>query len=261
MSSNCFEANLSTNRNILRTKSVELCYSTDWRPRSRRMKMSTITRRQFNQTLMAAIGSGWHPDVLGARSYQGMQHPASAGSLTVVPGIKAGHWTDTRRPAGCTALLFEGKTTAGVDYDGSAPGSYLGVMLQPVSPIDTIHGILMAGGGPMGLAAVPGAVRYLEERKIGFDWGIPDVRIPIVVGAVIDDLALGDGRIRPDADAAYRACKAASSAQLEEGNVGAGAGATVGKMLKNEGYKGMKAGLATSSMRLGEVIIGALVVA
>jgi len=223
--------------------------------------MSTFTRRQFNQTVMAAIGSGWHPDVLGARSSQVMQQPAPAGSITDVPGIKAGHCTDARRPTGCTALLFEGKATAGVDYDGSAPGSHLGVMLQPVSPIDTIHGILLTGGGPMGLAAVPGAVRYLEERKVGFDWGIPDVRIPIVVGAVIDDLALGDGRIRPDADAGYRACKAASSAQLEEGDVGAGAGATVGKMLKNEGYKGMKSGLATSSLRLGDVVIGALVVA
>ncbi len=223
--------------------------------------MSMLTRRQFNQTLMAVIGASWHPDIPGTRSSPGMQQPTSAGSITDVPGIKAGHYTDPRRPTGCTALLFEGKATAGVDYDGSAPGSHLGVMLQPVSPIDTIHGILLTGGGPMGLAAVAGAVRYLEEHKIGFDWGIPEVRIPIVVGAVIDDLALGNGRIRPDADAAYLACKAASSAQLEEGNIGAGAGATVGKMLKNEGYKGMKAGLATASLRLGNVIIGALVVA
>ena len=223
--------------------------------------MSTFTRRQFNQTLVAAIGSGWHRDILRAGSSQGMHQPTSAASITDVPGIKAGHCTDSRRPTGCTALLFEGKTTAGVDYDGSAPGDHLGVMLQPASPVDTIHGILLSGGGPMGLAAVPGAVRYLEERKIGFDWGIPEVRVPIVVGAVIDDLALGDGRIRPDAEAAYKACKEASSAQLEEGNVGAGAGATVGKMLKNEGYKGMKSGLATSSLRLGDVVIGALVVA
>jgi L-aminopeptidase/D-esterase-like protein len=223
--------------------------------------MSTLTRRHFNQTLMAAVGSSLHPNVLRARSSQGMQPPASAGSITDVPGIKAGHWTDSRRPTGCTALLFEGKATAGVDYDGSAPGDHLGVMLQPVSSIDTIHGILLAGGGPLGLPAVPGAVRYLEEHKIGLDWGIPEVRIPIVVGAVIDDLALGDGRIRPDADAGYKACSVASSAQLEEGNVGAGAGATVGKMLKNEGYKGMKGGIATSSLRLGDIIIGALVVA
>jgi L-aminopeptidase/D-esterase-like protein len=82
----------------------------------------------------------------------------------------------------------------------------------------------------MGLAAAPGAVQNLEERKTGFDWGIPNVRVPIVVGgAVIDDLALGDARIRPDAESAYKACQAASSGPVEEGNVGVGAGATIGK--------------------------------
>src|SRR5437588_9730867 len=225
------------------------------------MTMSTFTRRQFNRALMAAIGSGWARDVVAARSPRETQQPIAPGSITDVSGIKAGHYTDSRRPTGCTALLFEGKATAGVDYDGSAPGSHLGVLLQPVSPIDTIHGLLLTGGGPMGLAAIAGAVRYLEEHKTGFDWGIPNVRVPIVVGAVIDDLALGDARIRPDADAAYKACQAASSARLEEGNVGVGSGATIGKMLRSKGYNGMKSGVATSSLRLGDVIIGALVVA
>jgi L-aminopeptidase/D-esterase-like protein len=220
--------------------------------------MVTFTRRQFNRTMIAAVGSACACDIAaGARQ---AEQPA-AGSITDVPGIRAGHYTDSRRPTGCTALLFEGKTTAGVDYDGSAPGSHLGVLLQPVSPIDTIHGLLLTGGGPMGLGAVAGAVRYLEEHKTGFDWGIPNVRVPIVVGAVIDDLALGDARIRPDPEAAYKACQAASTAQLEEGNVGVGSGATVGKMLRSRGYSGMKAGVATASIRLGEVIIGALVVA
>jgi len=223
--------------------------------------MSTFTRRQFNRTLMASVGSVWVRDVAWNRACQANQQQTWAGSITDVPGIKAGHYTDSRRPTGCTVLLFEGNATAGVDYDGSAPGSHLGVLLQPVSPIDTIHGILLTGGGPMGLAAVAGAVRYLEEHKTGFDWGIPNVRVPIVVGAVIDDLALGDARIRPDPDAAYKACQAASAAQLEEGNVGVGAGATVGKMLRSKGYKGMKSGVATSSLRLGDMIIGALVVA
>src|SRR5437016_2093220 len=225
------------------------------------MAMSTFTRRQFNCTLMAAAGSGWARDVVVGNASQANQQQTWAGSITDVPGIKAGHYTDSRRPTGCTALLFEGKATAAVDYDGSAPGSHLGVLLQPVSPIDTIHGLLLTGGGPMGLAAVAGAVRYLEEHKTGFDWGIPNVRVPIVVGAVIDDLALGDARIRPDADAAYKACQAASSAQLEEGNVGVGSGATIGKMLRSKGYNGMKSGVASSSLRLGDVIIGALVVA
>ena len=178
--------------------------------------MSTFTRRQFNRALMAAIGSGWARDVVAARSPRETQQPIAPGSITDVSGIKAGHYTDSRRPTGCTALLFEGKATAGVDYDGSAPGSHLGVLLQPVSPIDTIHGILLTGGGPMGLSAVAGAVRYLEEHKIGFDWGTPDVRIPIVVSAVIDDLAVGDPHIRPDAEGAYRACATASTAAAWE---------------------------------------------
>ena len=223
--------------------------------------MSTSTRRQFDRTLMTAVGSGWAHDVIAVQLSPETRQPMSPRSITDVPGIKAGHYTDPRRTTGCTALLFEGKATAGVDYDGSAPGSHLGVLLQPVSPIDTIHGILLTGSGPMGLAAVAGAVHYLEEHKTGFDWGIPNVRVPIVVGAVIDDLALGDARIRPDPEAAYKACQAASAAQLEEGNVGVGAGATVGKMLRSKGYSGMKAGVATASVRLGEVIIGALVVA
>jgi L-aminopeptidase/D-esterase-like protein len=223
--------------------------------------MSTFTRRQFNRTLMASVGSVWAHDIGGNRASQANQQQTWVGSITDVPGIKAGHYSDSRRPTGCTALLFEGKATAGVDYDGSAPGSHLGVLLQPVSPIDTIHGLLLTGGGPMGLAAVAGAVRYLEEHKAGFDWGIPNVRVPIVVGAVIDDLSLGDARIRPDADAAYKACQAASSAQLEEGNVGVGSGATVGKMLRSKGYNGMKSGVGTSSLLLGDIIVGALVVA
>src|SRR2546422_5089057 len=107
------------------------------------MTMSTFTRRQFNCTLMAAAGSGWARDVVvGSAS----QQQTASGSITDVSGIKAGHYTDPRRPTGCTALLFEGKATAGVDYDGSAPGSHLGVLLQPVSPIDTIHAILLTGG-------------------------------------------------------------------------------------------------------------------
>ena len=84
----------------------------------------------------------------------------------------------------------------------------------------------------IGLGAVAGALRYHEDRKIGYDWGSPTVRIPLVVGAIIDDLAVGDARIRPDPDAAYKACEAASTAPVAEGNVGAGAGGTVGRMLR-----------------------------
>jgi L-aminopeptidase/D-esterase-like protein len=220
--------------------------------------MGGMNRREFNHAVVSLAGVA----LLGHREAEERTREAmvSDGSITDVPGLKVGHFTDSRRPTGCTAIVFDGEATAGVDYDGSAPGSYLGVLLQPVSPIETIHGMLLTGGGPMGLAAVPGAVRYLEERKAGFDWGIPNVRVPIVVGAVIDDLALGDARIRPDAEAGYKACQSASSGPIEEGNVGAGAGATVGKMLRNHGFAGMKSGLGTASLRLGDVVIGALVV-
>ena len=182
------------------------------------------------------------------------------GSITDVGGLRAGHFTDTRRPTGCTAILFDGPVTAGVDYDGSAPGEMLGVALQPVSPLDRIHGILLTGGGPMALGATAGVVRYLEERSVGYDWGVPNVRIPIVLGAVIDDLAIGDGRIRVGPDEAYRACEAASASPVAEGNVGAGAGATVGKMFRGRGMAGMKGGIGTASARLGDVVVGALVV-
>jgi L-aminopeptidase/D-esterase-like protein len=183
-----------------------------------------------------------------------------AGSLTDVGGLRVGHFTDPRRPTGCTAILFDAPATAGADYDGSAPGESLGVVLQPVSPLDQIHGILLTGGGPMALAATGGVVRYLEERGMGYDWGIPNVRIPIVVGAVIDDLAIGDGRIRVGPDEAYKACQAAAAGPVAEGSVGAGTGATIGKMFRGRGMPGMKGGVGCASTRLGEVVIAALVV-
>lgn len=174
--------------------------------------------------------------------------------------MRVGHFTDTRRPTGCTAILFEPAAAAGVDYDGSAPGESQVVLLQPVSPVERIHGFFLTGGGVLSLPAVGGVLRYCDEHKIGFDWGTPDVRIPIVVSAVIDDLAVGDPHIRPDAEAAYKACVAASNAPVAEGNVGAGAGATVGKMHRGRGFGGMKGGLGTASLTLGDVVIGALAV-
>ena len=222
--------------------------------------MAPMNRREFSQAAVSSAGVALlgRPGVPAEERMGAVLTPD--GSITDVPGVRVGHFADSRRPTGCTAIIFDGEAAAGVDYDGSAPGSYLGVLLQPVSPVETIHGMLLTGGGPMGLAAVPGAVRYLEERKAGFDWGIPNVRVPIVVGAVIDDLALGDARIRPDAEAAYKACQSASSGPVEEGNVGVGAGATVGKMLRSHGFGGMKSGLGTASLRLADVVIGTLVV-
>jgi L-aminopeptidase/D-esterase-like protein len=211
-----------------------------------------VRRREFAAAVTGAAAI--------ARGAWAAEPERLAGSLADVPGLKAGHFTDPRRPTGCTAILFDEPAAAGVDYDGSAPGEQLVVMLQPASPVEKIHAILLSGGGVLGLGAVAGAQRFHEDRKIGYDWGSPGVRIPLVVGAIIDDLAVGDARIRPDADAAYKACEAASTAPLAEGNVGAGAGGTVGRMLQGRGLRGMKGGLGTASLRLGEVVIGAVAV-
>ena len=220
------------------------------------MRENVISRRALAARLVAGAAA------FGLREARAdeKQQP-SAGSLTDVGGIRVGHFTDTRRPTGCTAILFDAPVTAGADYDGSAPGETLGVVLQPVSPLDQIHAILLTGGGPMALPATAGVVRYLEARQIGYDWGIPGIRIPIVVGAVIDDLAIGDGHIRPGADEAYRACVAASAGPIPEGSVGVGSGATVGKMFVRRGLPGMKGGVGTASARFGDVVVAALAVA
>ena len=215
--------------------------------------MTDYTRREFGHTMAGGLAATGAP--------RASQAPATtAGSLTDVPGLRVGHFTDTRRPTGCTAILFDAAAAAGVDYNGSAPGESQVVMLQPVSPVDRIHALFLTGGGIFALPAASGVLRFFDERKIGFDWGTPDLRIPIVVSAVIDDLAVGNPRIRPDDDAAYKACAAASTAPVPEGNVGAGAGATVGKMHRGRGLSGMKGGLGTASLKLGDVVIGALAV-
>jgi L-aminopeptidase/D-esterase-like protein len=211
-----------------------------------------MNRREFGHSMAAAF----------ALTGQSPLRPANAsgGSLTDVGGIKVGHFTDTRRPTGCTAILFDSAAAAGVDYNGSAPGESQVVLLQPVSPVERIHAIFLTGGGVLAIPAAGGVLRFCEERKVGFDWGTPNLRIPIVVSAVIDDLAVGDPRIRPDSEAAYKACVAASTGPVAEGNVGAGAGATVGKMHRGRGLGGMKGGLGTASLKLGDVVIGALAV-
>ena len=220
--------------------------------------MTDFTRRDFGQALLAGGVLSHLPAEQDAASQP--TPSASAGSLVDVPGIRVGHFTDQRRPTGCTAIFFDPDAAAGVDYATSAPGEAGVVLLQPSSPIDEIHAMFLTGGGPFGLPAYGGVIRYLEERKTGFDWGTPDLRIPIVVGAVIDDLAVGDPRIRPDAEAAYKACAAASAGPVAEGSVGAGAGATVGKMHRRRGFGGMKGGLGTASLKVGEVVVSALAV-
>jgi L-aminopeptidase/D-esterase-like protein len=152
-------------------------------------------------------------------------------SFLDVPGLKVGHCTDLRRPTGCTVILCEQGAGAAVSVRGYSTGTREIQLLEPLHSIQQVHAILLTGGSTFGLDACSGVIRYLEERGYGF--AIDTLRIPIVPAAVLFDLLIGDGSIRPDAQCGYQACIHASDEFLEEGNVGVGAGASVGKLFGN----------------------------
>ena len=181
--------------------------------------------------------------------------PSSSGAITDVAGIEVGHFSDTRRPTGCTVILAREGAVAGVDVRGAAPGTRETDLLAPGNLVQQVHGIMLAGGSAWGLAAADGAMRWLEERNIGMD--VRFGTLPIVPAAVLFDLPMGDARIRPDAAAGYAACEAASSDAPAEGNVGAGSGALVGKLFGVD--RAMKGGIGTASVTVGGVTVGALV--
>lgn len=178
-----------------------------------------------------------------------------AGSITDVAGIEVGHFTDTRRPTGCTAILARAGAVAGVDVRGAAPGTRETDLLSPVNLVDTVHAVMLAGGSAWGLDAASGVMHWLEERGVGFDVRVG--RLPIVPAAVLFDLLVGDATIRPDAAAGYAACQAASARRPAEGNVGAGTGAAVGKIFGID--RAMKGGIGTASVTVGGVTVGALI--
>lgn len=182
------------------------------------------------------------------------QHGAS-GAITDVAGITVGHYSDTRRPTGCTVVIAREGAVAGVDVRGAAPGTRETDLLSPGNLVQQVHAIMLAGGSAWGLEAATGAVRWLEEQGVGLDLGVG--RLPLVPAAVLFDLHVGDMRIRPDAAAGYAACQAASGAPPAEGNVGAGSGAVVGKMFGLQ--HAMKGGLGTASVTVAGVTVGALI--
>jgi L-aminopeptidase/D-esterase-like protein len=185
-----------------------------------------------------------------------MPSPAtSAGAITDVAGIEVGHFTDSRRPTGCTVILARDSAVAGVDVRGAAPGTRETDLLSPSNVVERVHGIVLAGGSAWGLDTAAGVMRWLEERGVGLTVG--PARVPIVPGAVLFDLPLGDQRIRPDAAAGYAACDAASRSAPAEGNVGAGAGAVVGKIFGFD--RAMKGGIGTASITIDGVTVGAIV--
>jgi L-aminopeptidase/D-esterase-like protein len=176
-------------------------------------------------------------------------------AITDVRGIEVGHAQDEAALTGCTVVLCRAGAVAGVDVRGGAPGTRETDLLDPVNLVDNVHAIVLAGGSAFGLDAAGGVMHYLEENQIGFDTVI--AKIPIVPAAILYDLGLGRADVRPDAAMGYRAATSASSDPPAEGNVGAGTGASVGKM-RGMQYA-MKAGIGTWSMEVSGITIGALV--
>jgi len=177
-------------------------------------------------------------------------------SITLIDGIRVGHAHDLDAVTGCTVILCEKGAVGGVDQRGGAPGTRETDALHPVHLVDKVHAVMLAGGSAFGLDAASGAVRYLEEKKIGYKVG--PVRVPIVPAAILFDLGIGSAKRRPDAELGYQACLNASAKQPAEGSVGAGTGATVGKILGLG--QAMKGGIGTAAMEIGAgVRVGAIV--
>ncbi|HWR42399.1 P1 family peptidase [Sporomusa sp.] len=175
--------------------------------------------------------------------------------LTDISGIKIGHAQDFMAATGCTVIICQDGAVAGVDVRGGAPGTRETDLLNPVNYVDKAHAVLLAGGSAFGLDAAAGVMQYLEEQGAGFDVGV--TKVPIVAGAVLFDLNCGDHRVRPDKAMGYAACLAAGSQELAEGSVGAGTGATVGKVFGVQ--HAMKGGIGTCCLASGPLLVGAVV--
>ncbi|MEM1327908.1 MAG: P1 family peptidase [Bacteroidota bacterium] len=177
--------------------------------------------------------------------------------LFKLKGLKIGQMEDSVGITGCTVFLFEKGATAGVDVRGAAPGSRELASLEPGNLVEEVHAIVLSGGSAFGLASMSGVADYLETKGIGYDVGV--TKVPIVVGAVLFDLTIGDHTIRPDYEMGYQAAKQANDTHFSSGNHGAGMGATVGKV------KGMeyatKSGIGSATLTFKNGLIVSAVVA
>jgi L-aminopeptidase/D-esterase-like protein len=215
-------------------------------------KASSKRRTFLQETALLAGGS-----LVGSVEVQAAGDSSVNRGITDVSGVKVGHFTDKRRPTGCTVILFDKGAVAGVDVRGSAPGTRETDLLRPTNTVNRVNAILLSGGSAYGLDAATGVMRFLEERGEGYKVG--PLVVPIVPAAILFDLGLGDSKIRPDAEAGYRACLDATNGPVIEGSAGAGAGATVGKLF---GVKhAMKSGIGTASVQVGgtDIIVAAIV--
>lgn len=172
-----------------------------------------------------------------------------------IKSVRVGHAQDLRAATGCTVIIVEEGATVGVDVRGGAPGTRETDLLDPSNLVEKVHAVVLAGGSAFGLDAAGGVAQYLEEKSIGFDVGV--TRVPIVCSAVLFDLLIGDHRVRPTREMGYQACLNARKSEPIEGNIGAGAGATVGKILGMK--RAMKGGLGAYAHEVGDLKVGALV--
>jgi len=178
---------------------------------------------------------------------QAQQSSDAPWGITAVEGLRIGHHTLDARPTGCTVILAGDGMVGGVDVRGGAPGTYDTELLDPVNSNQGVHAVVLSGGSAFGLSTTTGVLQYLDERDVGMR--VADKTIPIVVGAILYDLDLeGARRIRPDAACGYTAAEAASSETPAEGSVGAGTGATVGKL--GDPFRPMRGGFGTASITL-----------
>lgn len=179
-------------------------------------------------------------------------------TLTVVPGIRVGHRTNAAAATGCTVVLCPDGTVGGVDQRGGAPGTRETDLLRPMHLVNTVNAIVLAGGSAYGLASADGVMRYCEEHEIGYRSGTGFL-VPIVSAAILMDLPVGDGAIRPDSAMGYAACEAATDAPVLQGSVGAGTGCRIGAFRGNE--FATKGGIGTASMDLDNGLVVAAMIA
>ena len=175
--------------------------------------------------------------------------------FTEIEGLQVGHAQNLAGPTGVTVVVSKAGAATGVDVRGGAPGTRETDLLDPVNLVQEVHGVFLAGGSAFGLDSASGIMQYLEEKEIGFD--VQVTRVPVVCGAVLFDLALGDHRIRPDREMGYEACVNAEAGDSMQGNVGAGAGASVGKIFGMD--RAMKSGLGSYALAEKNLKVGALV--
>ena len=176
--------------------------------------------------------------------------------LTDVPGILVGHATDAAALTGCTAILCGTEAVGGVDVRGSATGTCEVEALDPGHLAPHVHAIVLSGGSAFGLEASCGVRNFLEKRGIGYDTGV--AKVPIVPSAILFDLSIGSAHVRPGREMGEKAALAANNGVVAEGNVGAGTGATVGKIFGMK--QAMKSGIGTASITLGSgVVVAALI--